>query len=270
MKPPRDFLDAMARSSRARAEALSGDELARLARDLAPPRPLVLAPAGFDVIAEIKRVSPALGALAREDEDGLARRARAYAAGGACALSVLTEPERFEGALAHLALARSVCALPVMRKDFLVAPAQLLEARVAGADGVLLIARLLADGLLAEMVALARSLGLFVLLEAFDQADLERALAHRPATAAPEFLVGVNARDLATLTIDRTRMLALARHLPGEVRAVAESGIASGADARAAARAGYRAALVGTELMRAADPRARLAELLGAGREQRA
>jgi indole-3-glycerol phosphate synthase len=258
------FLGAMARASAARAERLDAPELARRARDLPPTRRLALG-AGFELIAEIKRVSPALGTLAQEDDAALTRRARAYAEGGACALSVLTEPGRFGGALAHLALARDA-GVPVMRKDFLVAPAQVLEARAAGADGVLLIARLLSDARLVELLAVARELGLFVLLEAFDELDLERALAFRPATAGDEFLVGVNARDLATLGVDRERALALARLLPRGVPAVAESGIESDDDARAAVRAGYRLALVGTALMRAADPRARTAELMRAGR----
>lgn len=269
MKAPLDFLESMAEASRARACALDARELARVVRDLPPARPLALRRA-FELVAEIKRTSPANGVLAREDGEALARRAHAYEAGGACALSVLTEPTRFGGALAHLALARGACALPVMRKDFLVTPAQVLEARAAGADGVLLIARLLADAALAEMLATARDLGLFVLLEAFDERDLERAAAHVPPAGGPAFLLGVNARDLATLAVDGARLLTLARHLPRGVPAVAESGLESPDDVGAAVRAGYRAALVGTTLMRAADPRARVAELLAAGREVRA
>lgn len=269
MKPVTDFLSGMAHASRERARGLDLAELRRSVRDLPPPRPLRLTAGSFELIAEIKRSSPANGALAREDGAALARRAEAYAEGGACALSVLTEPTRFDGALEHVALARAACALPVMRKDFLVEPAQVLEARSAGADGVLLIARLLADNELAEMIAAARALGLFVLLEAFDEADLERAVAHVPRAGGPTFLLGVNARDLATLGVDSARAFALGTRLPRGVPAVAESGIETGADARAAARAGYGLVLVGTALMRAADPRARVAELLAAGREER-
>jgi indole-3-glycerol phosphate synthase len=261
-----DFLSGMAGASRARARALDVRELERALRDLPPPRPLVLR-RSFELIAEIKRSSPANGVLTREDDAALVRRARAYEAGGACALSILTEPTRFDGTLAHLALARGACELPVMRKDFLVAPAQLLEARAAGADGVLLIARLLTDAELTEMLAAARALGLFVLLEAFDEHDLERAALHVPSPGGPAFLLGVNARDLATLDVDRSRFSELARRLPRGVPAVAESGIESVDDARSAARAGYRALLVGTTLMRTADPRTCVAELLTAGRE---
>jgi indole-3-glycerol phosphate synthase len=268
VSPAEDFLGGMARASRERASGLDVRELERAVRDLAPSRQLELTHS-FDLIAEIKRSSPAHGTLAREEGSVLAERARAYAEGGACALSVLTEPTRFDGALAHLALASGTCARPVMRKDFLVEPVQLFEARVASADGVLLIARLLADAELAEMIATARALGLFVLLEAFDAADLARAAAHVPPAGGPAFLLGVNARDLVTLAVDRERALALAARLPRGVPAVAESGIETATDARAAARAGYGLALVGTALMRAANPRARVEELLAAGREER-
>lgn len=269
-----DFLAEMARASRARARELAvrttRAELARRARESAAPVGLALAPEGFDVIAEVKFASPSAGELSDgAGADRAAARARAYAAAGACAVSVLTEPERFGGDLAHLEAAAGATRLPVMRKDFLVDPLQILEARAAGASGVLLIARLLPGSALQELLACARELHLFVLLEAFDEADLERCASVPLDAGGPGLLVGVNARDLATLAVDRRRSARLAARLPHGVPAVAESGIDGPEDARAAAAAGYELALVGTALMRAADPGAAIAALLAAGREGR-
>lgn len=269
MKPLDGFLGEMERTSRARVRALGSDArraLARRARESAPPRPLRLDLRGFDLVAEIKRRSPALGELATEDEPALAARARAYAAGGAAALSILTEPTRFDGDLAHLELARAAVELPLLRKDFLVDPVQVLEARAHGADGVLLVTRMLDDVRLAELLACAREHGLFVLLEAFDEADLARV---PPGREGDVLLVGVNTRDLATLAVRPERILALASKLPRGFAAVAESGIEGPADVRAAARAGYALALVGTALMRAPEPARAVAELVAAGREER-
>jgi indole-3-glycerol phosphate synthase len=282
MKPQTGFLATMERESRARARALGSaqrSELVQRARDAAPARRLRLDPRGFDLLAELKRRSPANGVLATGGDENLRARARAYAAGGACALSVLTEPTRFDGALAHLGLARAASALPVMRKDFLVDPVQVLEARASGADGVLLVARLVPEALLSELLACAREHGLFVLVEAFDADDLARTLALRPREEETEggeeeetgaFFVGVNARDLVTLAVEPQRALELARRIPRGLPSVAESGIERPSDARAAARAGFSLALVGTALMRAPDPRALVEELLAAGREERA
>jgi len=270
MKPLDGFLAEMERTSRARVQALGSDArraLARRARESAPPRPLRLDPRGFDLVAEIKRRSPALGSLAAEDEPALAARARAYAAGGAAALSILTEPTRFDGDLAHLELVRAAVELPLMRKDFLIDPAQVLEARAHGADGILLVTRMLDDARLAELLACAREHGLFVLLEAFDEEDLAR----MPAPVVGDaLLVGVNTRDLATLAVRPERTLALAPKLPHGFPAVAESGIEGPTDVRAAVRAGYTLALVGTALMRAPEPARAAAELVAAGREERA
>ncbi len=261
------FLERMARASAARAAAI-GHELA--AGDLARP---ALGLSGFDVIAEIKPRSPAEGRLAA-DPDALARRALEYADAGAAAISVLTEPEEFGGSLTLLT--RIVEAVdgrvPVMRKDFLVAPRQLDEARAAGASGVLLIVALTDDARLAGLLERAFELGLFVLLESFDAADLARTAAlladERCAAraAAGELLVGVNARDLRTLAVDPERLAALAPQLPGSAIAVAESGLHDAADAARAAAAGYGLALVGTALMRAEDPGALLRAMLAAGR----
>jgi indole-3-glycerol phosphate synthase len=263
------FLERMARASAARAAAI-GHGFA--AGDLARPRP-ALALSAFDVIAEIKPRSPAEGPLAA-DPDALARRALAYADAGAAAISVLTEPEEFGGSLELLA--RVVEALdgrvPVMRKDFLVDPRQLDEARAAGAGGVLLIVALTDEARLATLLERAFELDLFVLLESFDTGDLARTAAlltdrrWAARAAAGDLLVGVNARDLRTLAVDPERLAALAPRLPRAAIGVAESGLHDAADAGRAAAAGYRLALVGTALMRAENPGALLREMLAAGR----
>jgi indole-3-glycerol phosphate synthase len=269
------FLDEMAIASRARvAAALQQESLAALAARAArtpPPPPLVLSAGGFDVIAEIKLRSPAAGQLGSASDDWLGR-ATAYAQAGAAAVSVLTEPTRFDGSLAHLAAAAARLAplgVPVMRKDFLVDPYQVLEARAAGAGGVLVIVRMLPPEGLRQLLEAAAAHGLFVLLEAFDAADLALAaqlLGAGPAAAPGSVLVGVNCRDLQTLAVDPARFAALSAALPPGSPAVAESGVASAADARAVAALGYRLALVGTALMANADPAALLAAILRGAR----
>jgi indole-3-glycerol phosphate synthase len=267
------FLAEMARASTVRARALAevvGRRTLELRAAAAPPpvQP-VLSAAEFDLVAELKLASPADGRLARaNDPDAIVARSRDYEAGGACALSVLTEPTRFEGELAHLAAAAGAVAAPVMRKDFLVDPLQVLEARAAGASGVLLVLRLLDDHQLEGMLAAAREHGLFVLLEAFDAADLSRAARVLERARRPALWIGVNARDLVTLAVDRDRHRVLASRLPSGVPCVAESGLERADDVRAARAAGYRLALVGSALMRAADPRSCARSLLAAGRRR--
>jgi len=266
-----NFLEQMATQSAARVRAArtARAEADLLAACRAAPCPPPLRLQRFDLIAEIKRSSPAEGAL-QVDTD-VAARARGYGMAGAAAVSVLTEPVRFGGSLDDLGAA--ACALyqhrvPAMRKDFLVDPWQVLEARAAGAGGVLLIVAMLADVVLAEMLATAREQGLFVLLEAFDEADLERAAGVLTAApGGPLLLVGVNTRDLRTLAVDPGRLARLAPRLPAGVPAVAESGLQVAADAAAAAALGYRLALVGTALMRAADPERLAAAMIAAGRQ---
>jgi indole-3-glycerol phosphate synthase len=271
-RPHGGFLEEMARSSARRVEeARASEPLARLeARALAAPAapPLTLSPLGFDVIAEVKLRSPAQGPLAPPAHDARAR-IEAYARGGACAVSVLTEPSRFDGALEHLRMAAAALAplgIPAMRKDFIVDPYQLLEARAAGAGGVLLILRMLGDARLAELLGVARTLGLFVLIEAFDHEDLERAARCVADRAGGELLVGVNCRDLDTLAVVPERFAELAPHLPPGVPTVAESGVASPEDARRMRALGYGAALIGTALMSSGDPQSALTELLRAAR----
>jgi len=266
-----DFLQSMASASRRRVDAarqrLSYETLCVRALATPPPPALRLHPR-FDVFAEIKLRSPATGGAGRPIDD-LPGRAAAYAAGGAAAVSVLTEPSRFDGSIFHLvAAARALDALrlPAMRKDFIVDAYQLAEARAAGAGGALLILRILGRAELDTLVAVARGLGLFLLLEAFDEADLHVARALVAAHGPEGLLVGVNSRDLATLQVRPERLRELAAALPGAVPCVAESGLASAADAREIAGAGYRVALVGTALMEQSDPRSLLREMVDAGR----
>ena len=269
-----DFLAEMSAASwrrleRARA-ALPQHALEQRVAPLPAAPPLRLD--RFDVIAEVKRRSPAAGPLGAADDD-LAQRVTAYAAGGACAVSVLTEPERFQGALADLAAAARVLAplsVPAMRKDFLVDPYQVLEARAAGAGGVLLIIRMLSDAQLESLLAAARELGLFALLEAFDAADAARLTRLVDAHAHQQVLMaGLNCRDLGTLAVMPARLLREFAHLPRAVPRVAESGVEHPAAARALAAAGYEMALVGGALMRSANARQLTAELIAAGREAR-
>lgn len=270
-----DFLARMASASRLRLEQAQSLCSAQDLRRRIADRPAAPVP-GFDtrqfqLIAEVKRRSPAAGMLAAGSLS-VVEQARAYAAAGARAVSVLTEPEHFDGELGHLR--EVVAALPglaVMRKDFLVDEYQLLEAREAGAAGVLLIAAMLDPARFEAMLACALELGLFVLVEVFDHADLGSCLpavlaaAETPAGHG-RVLLGVNCRNLRTLEVDFTRFAALAPHLPAKLPRVAESGIATPEQAAEVARLGYSAALVGTALMRSGDPQAAARALLDAGR----
>jgi indole-3-glycerol phosphate synthase len=259
-----DFLGEMSDVSAVRASAARdrADDIQARIVDARPPLPLGLSSHGFDVIAEVKLASPAEGPLDHGGAERVVELARAYAASGAVALSVLTEESRFAGSLDHLESASSVVDVPVMRKDFLVDPIQVLEARAAGASGVLLIARLLPEALLAEMTDLTLDLGMFALIEVFDRSDLETAV----SVFDRDVLVGVNCRDLSTLGVDKGRFDSLAAHLPRDLPAVAESGIETAPDAASVARLGYRLALVGSALVRSDDPGSTLAGMIASGR----
>lgn len=262
-----DFLDQMAAHSHARAESLAlGELLARCADQ--PPPPAIRRDDAFDLIAEVKFTSPSEGALATGTPDEAVERATQYVEAGACAVSVLTEPSRFGGHLGYLE-AVSAAGLPAMRKDFLVVPAQIAEARLAGAAGVLLIARMLDDARLSEMLALAADLDLFVLLECFGPVDITRSGDHLARHPALEAWVGVNTRDLATLSVDPSRLADLVGQLPTTHSRVAESGLHTPEDAARVAGQGYDMALVGTALMRAEDPAMRVRDMLSAGRAAR-
>jgi len=264
------FLARMAESSRERVRAARAkeSEAALERRALAQPLAPALLLDTFDVIAELKLRSPAAGSLAHGGFDARTQLA-SYARGGAAAVSVLTEPTEFRGELEHLAHAAEVLKprRPAMRKDFLVDPYQVLEARAAGAGGVLVILAMLDDATVSALVDCARRCGMFVLLEAFDRADLERLAAYdAPASGGPKLLAGVNCRDLRDLKVRFERFAELGPHLPRHLAAVAESGIGSAAEVDAVVGAGYRLALVGSSLMSAADPATALATLIAAGR----
>jgi len=237
-----------------------------------PPAPaLRLSPEGFDVIAECKLHSPSAGDLSGHTSN-VESRVVEYACGGACAVSVLTEPLRFGGKLEHLTQAAQVLSrhnVPVMRKDFLVDPYQVMEARAAGAGGVLVIVRMLDPSHITALLDCAAMLKMFVLLEAFDAADLNIArdvLALR-RRHDEQILVGLNCRDLDKLSVDLERLDQLADSMPVGFAHVAESGVASLADVRKVVTLGYRVALVGTTLMNSPTPRALLGEMLAMGRE---
>lgn len=255
-----DFLLGMAAASRQRdaqsRERLSDAQLRSQLVCLDPPRPLILAPGAFDVIAEIKKRSPAEGQL----DTGLVspqQQAGVYIEGGAAALSVLTEPSRFDGSLEDLqAVVAAAGDTPVMRKDFLVSRYQIREARLAGASGVLLIAAMLDAGELEAMLEAAFELDMFVLVEAFDMADLELCLPvlERMGSALDanrcRYLLGINCRNLRTLKVEFEHFARIAGVLPETVPCVAESGLTDISQAEQLAELGYRLALVGTTLMR--------------------
>jgi len=226
-------------------------------REAPPARPFAAAlarPGRVNVIAEHKRRSPSRGAI-REDL-APADVARSYETKGAAALSVLTDGPFFGGRIEHLVEARAACSLPVLRKDFVVDPWQVWEARAVGADAVLLIVAALRDEELRKLLSVAGEAGLDALVEVHDQRELDRAL------AAGSRVVGVNSRDLRTLAVSLETALALAPEVPDGVVAVAESGIRSGADIRRLRDAGFDAFLVGEHLMAAPDPGEALSRLL--------
>ena len=272
-----DFLSTMASGSRERVRSarskMAERELRAKISDLPDPPSLRTDPDGFDLIAEVKRRSPSVGRL---DGASVVERACAYGEAGAAAISVLTEPRAFGGSLEDLAaiskaVSRNSGAIPTMRKDFLTDPYQLLEARAAGAGGALLILRILSDEDLVEMLAVAGEAGMFLLLEAFDARDIERAgaTADLASREGVEVLVGLNCRNLETLQVDFERLEQLSGHFPADSRRVAESGLATAEDAARVAASGYAFALVGTALMRQEDPRPAISGMLAAGREAR-
>ena len=267
-----DFLQQMAVSS---AERASGIKRSFVAADLDQPV-YALELRGFDVIAELKDRSPAVGEL-KTGDGRRSERAVQYVSGGAAAISVLTEPSRFAGSMAHLQEAVAAVSnqpVPVMRKDFLVDPLQILEARAAGASGVLLIAAMLADAELLSMLDCACEQSMFVLLESFDEEDLRRCARlleseqHLRQAKDHKLLFGINSRNLRTLAVEPGRLQELAPLLPDGVINVAESGLQSTDDAAAAVSSGYAMALIGTALMRSDEPDRLLRDLLSAGRQQ--
>lgn len=258
-EPPTGVLGELNAAAAGRAEALRGDAagLERRARDAGPVPPFAAALLAdrVTVIAEVKRRSPSKGDIA----PGLsaAEQSAAYATGGAAALSILTEPTRFGGSEADLRAARLATRVPLLKKDFHVAPLQVLEARALGASALLLIARGLHPTALRELATLAHDVGLETLVEIRDERELDAAL------AAEARVIGVNNRNLETLVIDLAVGEALVPRIPGHVPAVFESGIHGAAEVVRAARAGADAVLVGSSVSAAANPAAAVRALAG-------
>ena len=251
------FLDPILASTRARVQqlkALSGDDAfeQRIA-GIDPPLSLeqALRTPGMAIIAEIKRRSPAVGPL-RLDLDAAAL-ARSYAEGGAAAISVLTEPDHFDGSLEDLDAARGA-GLPVLRKDFIIDPIQILESRAAGADAILLIVRILADELV-TLAAAARALGMEPLVEVHDAQEVHRAL------EVGARIIGVNHRNLETFEVDPERTATLAPLIPEDAVLVSLSGVDSAEEVAALAAVGADAVLIGESLVMSEDPVAKLREL---------
>ncbi len=270
------ILERMAESSRERAhiakQRLSAAQLQRQVDALPLPPPLTFSPEGFELIAEIKPASPSEGRIAQRsfDAEGLAAQ---YVAGGAMALSVLTEPCRFGGSLELLAaVAGAAPHTPVMRKDFLVEPYQVLEARQHGAAGVLLIMGMTGDGNTEAMLDAALGLGMFALVEAFDGDQLERArrIVERLAAPRNQALLGLNCRDLHTLAVDPERFERFRPRKAGAYAMFAESGMEHARDVADRAMQGWDGVLVGTALMRSPNPAALIGEMLSQGRRGRA
>ena len=253
------MLDEIVASVRSRlAPVIAAEDRHRDAAAAAPAaRPFgpALAVGGLSVIAEVKRRSPSRGVIdASLDPAGLAAR---YEAGGAAAVSILTEPDHFSGSLGDLQLARAAIGVPVLRKDFILHPAQIWEARATGADAVLLIVALLDDDGLGLLLAAAADAGLDTLVEVHTAAEAERALASGAG------IVGVNNRDLTTFEVDLATAERIRPQLGG-VTAVAESGVSGPHGAARMAAAGYDAILVGEAAVRSGDPSAFVAALRGA------
>ena len=244
-----------------RSARLSLDELRRQAQNLPPPRPFAgdlertIARGRPAVIAEIKRASPSKGLL--RDPFRPAEIAQSYAAAGATCLSVLTDRDFFQGSEEYLREARAACDLPVLRKDFIIDPYQVYEARLIGADCILLIVAALDDARLLELERLAMDLDLDVLVEVHDATELQRAL------AIGATLIGVNNRNLRTFETRLETTLDLLPRIPAGCTVVTESGIHTPADVALMRTHGVHAFLVGEAFMRAPDPGAKLAELFG-------
>jgi indole-3-glycerol phosphate synthase len=234
-------------------------EIKAKAKDARPPLNVMAAlrAPGIAVIAEVKRASPSRGALAQISDP--AKLARAYQSGGARVISVLTEQRRFNGSLDDLDAVRAAVSIPVLRKDFIVRPYQIHEARAHGADMLLLIVAALEQPVLESLLERTESLGMTALVEVHTEQEADRAL------SAGATVIGVNARDLKTLNVDRDCFARIAPGLPTGVIRIAESGVRGTADLLAYAGAGADAVLVGEGLVASGDPRSAVADLVTAG-----
>jgi indole-3-glycerol phosphate synthase len=254
-----DILEGVRSDLAERQQHAPLDQLKGAARRAPAPRDVLAALGGDEVavIAEVKRASPSKGALAAIADP--AALASDYEAGGARVISVLTEKRRFGGSLADLAAVREVVQCPVLRKDFVVSSYQLWEARAYGADLALLIVAALGQNALVSLVERAESIGLVPLVEVHTAAELDRAL------EAGARVIGINARNLATLEVDRNVFNDLAPRIPDGVIKIAESGVRGPHDLLAYAAAGADAVLVGESLVTGRDPRTAVADLVTAG-----
>ncbi len=254
------YLDAILDAHRAAAasDQRTVDQLMPAVGDMPATRGFRAALEGaghLGVISEIKRRSPSKGDLCADLDP--AEMARTYERGGASCLSVLTDTPHFGGSVSDLQMAWQACSLPVLRKDFTVSALNVVDARLMGADCVLLIAAALDRSELVDFHQLATEIGLDVLVEIHDEAELELAL------AADATLIGVNQRDLVTFQVDHERAERMAGVIPDHAVKVAESGVRGGADARRLEAAGYDAVLVGETLVTSTDPAAAIADLIG-------
>ena len=263
--PPTGPLGRLSVASAARAEALLPQRAALVSRAADTPVPpgfaAALRRADVAVVAEVKRRSPSKGVINAAID--AAAQAASYGRGGAAALSILTEPSEFGGALSDLADARRATSVPLLKKDFHVHPVQVLEARAAGASALLLIARALAPDRLRELADTAAEVGIEVLVEVRSEAELEDAIAIEDA------VIGVNSRDLETLIIDPAVTSRLIAMIPPQRLAIAESGISARDDVERVAAVGADAVLVGSSISAAADPAAAVAALTGVVRTRR-
>jgi indole-3-glycerol phosphate synthase len=260
---PSGILDRIVRTKRQEVEALipSKEALGAAVEKSPPPRDLSAALGLGNTVAlmaEVKRKSPGAGPIRPDLDPG--RLARAYQRGGAAAISVLTDATFFGGSLSDLQEVRGAVDLPVFRKDFVLHEIQLLEARSAGADGILLIARILSDPDLRQLLEAAEALGLSPLVEVHDARELERAV------EAGATLIGINNRNLQTFETSLEVTLGLLPRVPGDVAVVSESGIRSSADVDRLGAAGVDGILVGESLLRAPDPEKAASELVGRAR----
>jgi indole-3-glycerol phosphate synthase len=253
-----EILDGVRADLAERQRRVSLDQLKEMASRVPSPRDATAAlkSDGVSVIAEVKRASPSRGAMAEIADP--AALAADYEAGGARVISVLTEPRRFGGSLADLTAVRKVVQVPVLRKDFVVSSYQLWEARAHGADLVLLIVAALEQTVLVSLVERATSIGLVPLVEVHAEGELDRAL------DAGARVIGVNARDLTTLQLDRGVISSLIPRIPDGIVKVAESGVRGPHDLLAYAAAGADAVLVGESLVTGKDPRGAVADLVTA------
>lgn len=254
------LLDDIVRSKREELRERRGrrrtDELKAKLRDVKPARPFLDAITGSPIrlIAEIKKASPSAGLL-RPDFDPV-DIAKRYEDAGAGALSVLTDRPHFQGSLDYLAQVRKAVTLPLLQKDFLLDDVQVYEARVLGADAVLLIAAILDPGQIKDLYALATEIGLAVLVEIHHERELESVMEWAP-------IIGINNRDLTTFTVDLETTFRLLKHIPKNKVIVSESGIGGRKDIERLAEAGVHAVLIGETFMRAKDIGAKVKELMG-------